>query len=66
MLNDMMSRKYDSYGYDTTEAFVTLEAQKKLKYPSVKYVAPELTELKSFFTEAGHGTVDLVEPDIAL
>ena len=64
MLNDMMSRKFDSYGYDRPESFVTIGEQKGFEYPEPIYVEPELSEIKSFFTEKWEDTVDLVEPII--
>lgn len=59
-----LDQKYDSYGYDEPQAFVSLTEIAKLKYPPVKRVPQEYTELESFFSEEGQPLGDLVYPII--
>ena len=60
----MLDKLYDSYGYKPNDKFVTTADQKKLKYPPVKRVPQELTEIESFISNAGQPMVDLVVPII--
>lgn len=60
----MLDKLYDSYGYKPNDNFVTIADQKKLKYPPVKRVPQELTEIESFISNAGQPMVDLVTPII--
>lgn len=59
-----LDEKYDSYGYRSDYGFVTMADQKKFKYPPVKRVPQEYTQIESFISETGQPTVDLVSPII--
>lgn len=61
---NMLDKLYDSYGYKANDKFVTITDQKNLKYPPVKRVPQELTEIESFISNAGQPMVDLVTPII--
>lgn len=60
----MLDRKFDSYGYAESEAFIPLAEQKKLKFEPVKRVPQEFTEVESFISNAGQPATDLVQPII--
>lgn len=60
----MLDKLYDSYGYKANEKFITIADQKKLKYPPVKRVPQDFTEIESFVSNAGQERVDLVVPII--
>lgn len=60
----MLDQLYDSYGYKPNDKFVTTADQKKLKYPPVKRVSQNYTEIGSFISNAGQPTVALVWPII--
>ena len=60
----MLDNLYDGYGYKSNYGFITMADQKKFKYPPVKRVPQDLTEIESFVSEAGEPIGDLVFPII--
>lgn len=57
----MLDKYYDSYGYEVPEQFITMADIKKVQFAPPKTVSVERTEIKSFFSEEGQGTGDLVQ-----
>lgn len=55
----MLNVKFDSYGYDGDSAFISMTEKNRLKYKQGANVERKLTELGSFFSEAGQETVVL-------
>ena len=60
----MLDTLYDSYGYKSNDKFFSTADLRKLKYPPVKRVPQDYTEIESFIDNEGPGRVDLVAPII--
>lgn len=58
----MLSKKYDSYGYNEGESFVGLAEQYGFKYAETKYTPGNALDGDSFYTENGQQLTDLVTP----
>ena len=60
----MLDYNYEGYGFQEPKSFVSIPVQKDLKYPPVKRVPQDLTEIGSFISEKGQPIGDLVMPEI--
>ena len=60
----MLYNAYDSYGYKETQAFITTAERKGVKFKAPKNVEQHLTEIGSFYSEAGQPTGDLNQSPI--
>ena len=60
----MLYRDYDSYGYDTSERFVSTAVQKNFEYDGEKKGKEQIkyTEQESFLSEKGPKEEELITP----
>ena len=60
----MLYRAYDSYGYDTSERFVSTAVQKNFEYDGEKKGKEQIkyTEQESFISEKGPKEEELITP----
>ena len=60
----MLYRDYDSYGYDTSERFVSTAVQKNFEYDGEKKGKEQIkyTEQESFISEKGPKEEELITP----
>lgn len=55
----MLDKYYDSYGYKSSESFITTAEIKNIKFPPSKTISQQRSEIESFFSETGQGISDL-------
>ena len=52
----MLGENFDSYGYESQDSFISMSVKNGLKYQKATKVKRKLTEIGSFFSEAGQET----------